>query len=154
MGRDGVLLSQVMEWCEAKDHAGVRGEASRLLAALIRHSRSPVSLFISSCSMFTSALTYSFSHQELVHAVARADGIQHLISMATSEHVIMQNEALVALAIAAAIDIGTAPSHMFQFGTARLLRKRVCRHSASPPKSKQSKQWQWCRKVDLLFAVC
>jgi len=32
-----------MEWCEAKDHAGVRGEASRLLAALIRHSRSPVS---------------------------------------------------------------------------------------------------------------
>lgn len=83
MGRDGVLLSQVMEWCEAKDHAGVRGEASRLLAALIRHSRSP----------------------ELVHAVARADGIQHLISMATSEHVIMQNEALVALAIAAAIDI-------------------------------------------------
>ncbi|MEQ2289689.1 hypothetical protein AMECASPLE_035834 [Ameca splendens] len=83
LGRDAVLLARIMEWCEAKDHAGVRGEASRLLAALIRHSRSP----------------------EVVRAVARTDGVRHLISMATSEHVIMQNEALVALAIASAIDI-------------------------------------------------
>ncbi|XP_033957080.1 rap1 GTPase-GDP dissociation stimulator 1-B isoform X1 [Pseudochaenichthys georgianus] len=83
LGRDAVLLTRVMEWCEAKDHAGVRGESSRLLAALIRHSRSA----------------------EVVHAVAKADGVRHLISMATSEHVIMQNEALVSLAIASAIDI-------------------------------------------------
>ncbi|XP_032409585.1 rap1 GTPase-GDP dissociation stimulator 1 isoform X2 [Xiphophorus hellerii] len=83
LGRDAVLLARIMEWCEAKDHAGVRGEASRLLAALIRHSRSP----------------------EVVRAVVRTDGVRHLISMATSEHVIMQNEALVALAIASAIDI-------------------------------------------------
>lgn len=46
LGRDAVLLARIMEWCEAKDHAGVRGEASRLLAALIRHSRSPVSFLI------------------------------------------------------------------------------------------------------------
>ncbi|KAM3605996.1 uncharacterized protein V6R79_008771 [Siganus canaliculatus] len=83
LGRDETLLARVMEWCEAKDHAGVRGEASRLLAALIRHSRSP----------------------EVVRAVAKAAGIQHLITMATSEHVIMRNEALVALAIASAIDM-------------------------------------------------
>nr|XP_020463282.1 rap1 GTPase-GDP dissociation stimulator 1-like isoform X2 [Monopterus albus] len=83
LGRDAMLLTRVMEWCEAIDHAGVQGEASRLLAALIRHSRSP----------------------EVVRAVAQADGVRHLISMATSEHVIMQNEALVALAIASAIDI-------------------------------------------------
>ncbi|XP_058507975.1 rap1 GTPase-GDP dissociation stimulator 1 [Solea solea] len=83
LGRDAVLLARVMEWCEAKDHAGVRGEASRLLAAFIRHSRSP----------------------EVVQAVSTADGVRHLISMATSEHVIMQDEALVALAIATAIDL-------------------------------------------------
>ena len=57
------------------------------------------------CNGFTFSLW-----QEVVHAVAKADGIRHLISMATSEHVIMQNEALVALAIASAIDIGTAVS--------------------------------------------
>ncbi|XP_076831481.1 rap1 GTPase-GDP dissociation stimulator 1-B isoform X2 [Brachyhypopomus gauderio] len=83
LGTDEVLLARVMEWCEAKDHAGVRGEARRLLAALIRHSRSP----------------------EVIRSVIKADGVQHLISMATSEHVIMQNEALIALAIASAIDI-------------------------------------------------
>uniref|UniRef100_A0A674NEC6 Si:dkey-191g9.5 n=1 Tax=Takifugu rubripes TaxID=31033 RepID=A0A674NEC6_TAKRU len=85
LGRDPVLLARVMEWCEAKDHAGVRGEACRLLAALIRHSRSP----------------------DVVRAVLHGGGVQHLISMATSEHVIMQNEALVALTIAAATDLGT-----------------------------------------------
>lgn len=43
LGRDTVLLTQMMGWCETKEHGGVKGEASRLLAALIRHSRSPVS---------------------------------------------------------------------------------------------------------------
>lgn len=43
LGKDVTLLARVLEWCEAKDHAGVRGEASRLLAAFVRHSRSPVS---------------------------------------------------------------------------------------------------------------
>ncbi|XP_035255439.1 rap1 GTPase-GDP dissociation stimulator 1 isoform X4 [Anguilla anguilla] len=83
LGKDEVLLARVIEWCEARDHAGVRGEANRLLAALIRHSRAP----------------------EVINAVTEADGVRHLIAMATSEHVIMQNEALVALAIASAIDI-------------------------------------------------
>ena len=43
LGKDEVLLARVTEWCEAKDHAGVRGEANRLFAALLRHSRSDVS---------------------------------------------------------------------------------------------------------------
>ncbi|KAK1164457.1 rap1 GTPase-GDP dissociation stimulator 1-like isoform X1 [Acipenser oxyrinchus oxyrinchus] len=83
LGQDEALLSRVMQWCDARDHAGVRGEANRLLAALIRHSRAP----------------------EVVKAVTRVEGMQHLITMATNEHVIMQNEALVALAIASTIDI-------------------------------------------------
>ncbi|XP_033987841.1 LOW QUALITY PROTEIN: rap1 GTPase-GDP dissociation stimulator 1 [Trematomus bernacchii] len=84
LGRDAVLLARVMEWCEAKDHAGVRGESSRLLAALIRHSRSA----------------------EVVHAVAQSRwGFGTLSPWQQSEHVIMQNEALVSLAIASAIDI-------------------------------------------------
>ncbi|XP_037321785.2 rap1 GTPase-GDP dissociation stimulator 1 [Pungitius pungitius] len=103
LGRDAVLLARVMEWCEAKDHAGVRGEASRLLAALIRHSRSP----------------------EVVHAVAKADGVRHLISMATSEHVIMQNEALVALAIASAIDIESVKDPFRQAELLPMLKKML-----------------------------
>ncbi|KAF3708506.1 Rap1 GTPase-GDP dissociation stimulator 1 [Channa argus] len=106
LGKDSVLLSRVMEWCEAKDHAGVRGEASRLLAALIRHSRSSDSISAAYAETHTLTTNYGLCPcQEVVQAVAKADGVRHLISMATSEHVIMQNEALVALAIASAIDI-------------------------------------------------
>lgn len=117
LGRDTELLTQIMDWCETKEHGGVRGEASRLLAALIRHSRSPVGsstppetrsvlLLIKplrSCCLIA-------TKQEVVGAVAKAGGVQHLISMATSEHVIMQNEALVALAIASAVDVGNFPA--------------------------------------------
>ncbi|XP_057703407.1 rap1 GTPase-GDP dissociation stimulator 1-B [Corythoichthys intestinalis] len=83
LGTDETLLFQVTELCKVKDNVGLRGEASRLLSALIRHSHRP----------------------DVIHAVIKADGIRHLISMSQSEHVIMQNEALVALAIASAVDI-------------------------------------------------
>uniref|UniRef100_A0A8C4SB27 Si:dkey-191g9.5 n=1 Tax=Erpetoichthys calabaricus TaxID=27687 RepID=A0A8C4SB27_ERPCA len=76
LGTDQALLSKITEWCGSQEHAGVRGEANRLLAALIRHSR---------CWNFILWI---------------ANGGKHLISMARSEHVIMQNEALIALAIA------------------------------------------------------
>lgn len=46
LGTDAALLCRVAKWCEAKDHIGLRGEASRLLSALIRHSRRPVSYFL------------------------------------------------------------------------------------------------------------
>ncbi|XP_018580695.1 rap1 GTPase-GDP dissociation stimulator 1 isoform X2 [Scleropages formosus] len=103
LGKDEVLLARVMEWCEARDHAGVRGEANRLLAALIRHSRA----------------------SEVISAVTKADGVPHLISMATSEHVIMQNEALVALAIASAIDIEAMEEPFREAGLVPTLQKML-----------------------------
>lgn len=59
LGKDEVLLARVMEWCEAKDHAGVRGEANRLLAALIRHSRNPVSFRQSTVCVIVVMWNYS-----------------------------------------------------------------------------------------------
>lgn len=58
------------------------------------------------CNIYNIEMVLLSFWQEVIHAVIKANGVQHLISMATSEHVIMQNEALVALAIASAIDIG------------------------------------------------
>lgn len=43
LGTNGKLVERLVEWCEAKDHAGVMGESNRLLSALIRHSKSKVS---------------------------------------------------------------------------------------------------------------
>ncbi|XP_050815056.1 rap1 GTPase-GDP dissociation stimulator 1-like isoform X3 [Gopherus flavomarginatus] len=83
LGQDPLLINRLVQWCNAQEHAGVRGEANRLLASLLRHSRS----------------------QEVVKAIQQAQGVKHLVSMTTSEHVIMQNEALIALAIASAIHL-------------------------------------------------
>lgn len=44
LGTNGKLVERLVEWCEAKDHAGVMGESNRLLSALIRHSKSKVHL--------------------------------------------------------------------------------------------------------------
>lgn len=43
LGKNVKLVERLVEWCEAKDHAGVMGESNRLLSALIRHSKSKVS---------------------------------------------------------------------------------------------------------------
>lgn len=53
------------------------GEATRLLAWIIKYSK----------------------NGEVIKNIVRADGIQHLVTMATSEHVLMQNEALIALTL-------------------------------------------------------
>ncbi|NWH78156.1 GDS1 protein, partial [Piaya cayana] len=85
LGQDPMLLNRLVQWCDANDHSGVRGEANRLLASILRHNRS----------------------QEVVKAIREAQGVKHLVSMTTSEHAAMQNEALNALAIASAIDLET-----------------------------------------------
>ncbi|XP_060730413.1 rap1 GTPase-GDP dissociation stimulator 1 isoform X5 [Tachysurus vachellii] len=84
LGTNRKLVERLVEWCEAKDHAGVMGESNRLLSALIRHSKS----------------------KEVVRTVIQCGGVKHLVTMATSEHMIMQNEALVALGLIAALDLG------------------------------------------------
>uniref|UniRef100_A0A4W3HKT6 Rap1 GTPase-GDP dissociation stimulator 1 n=1 Tax=Callorhinchus milii TaxID=7868 RepID=A0A4W3HKT6_CALMI len=40
LGKNIKLVERLVEWCDAKDHAGVMGESNRLLSALIRHSKS------------------------------------------------------------------------------------------------------------------
>ncbi|MEE6460645.1 hypothetical protein FKM82_001052 [Ascaphus truei] len=83
LGKNVTLVERLVEWCEAKDHAGVMGESNRLLSALIRHSKS----------------------KDVIRTIVESGGIKHLVTMATSEHVIMQNEALVALGLIATLEL-------------------------------------------------
>ncbi|KAJ1143822.1 hypothetical protein NDU88_010124, partial [Pleurodeles waltl] len=110
LGQDRTLLRRLVQWCEAKDHAGVRGEANRLLASLLRHSKS----------------------QEVVKAVQEAHGVKHLVSMTTSAHVIMQNEALIALAIASAISLDVVEESFMDAGLIPVLQKVLDDDSMGP----------------------
>ncbi|CAH1795499.1 unnamed protein product [Owenia fusiformis] len=79
VGTNKGLIEEVSQWCNNEDHAGVKGESMRLLAWLVRHSRS----------------------SDVMKVITKYGGLSHLVAMTTSEHVVMQNEALVALIIIA-----------------------------------------------------
>ncbi|KAK3091335.1 hypothetical protein FSP39_019020 [Pinctada imbricata] len=77
LGSDMRFMDRLAGWCDVDEHAGVQGEATRLLASLIKNSKS----------------------SDVMRNVIRSQSIPYLVTMATSEHVVMQNEALVALSI-------------------------------------------------------
>ncbi|KAK0140959.1 Rap1 GTPase-GDP dissociation stimulator 1 [Merluccius polli] len=110
LGTNGKLVERLVEWCEAKDHAGVMGESNRLLSALIRHSKS----------------------KAVVKAVIQGGGVKHLVTMATSEHMIMQNEALVALGLIAALDLVAAEKDFEGASLVSMLHKLLSDERSAP----------------------
>ncbi|KAF6132459.1 Rap1 GTPase-GDP dissociation stimulator 1 [Phyllostomus discolor] len=110
LGKNVKLVERLVEWCEAKDHAGVMGESNRLLSALIRHSKS----------------------KDVIKTIVQSGGIKHLVTMATSEHVIMQNEALVALALIAALELGTAEKDIESAKLVQILHKLLADERSAP----------------------
>ncbi|XP_057197697.1 rap1 GTPase-GDP dissociation stimulator 1 isoform X2 [Triplophysa rosa] len=110
LGTNTKLVERLVEWCEAKDHAGVMGESNRLLSALIRHSKS----------------------KDVVRTVTQGGGVKHLVTMATSEHMIMQNEALVALGVTAALDLDCAEKDFVGFNVVQVLHKLLTDERSAP----------------------
>ncbi|XP_025900562.1 rap1 GTPase-GDP dissociation stimulator 1 isoform X2 [Nothoprocta perdicaria] len=110
LGQNVKLVERLVEWCEAKDHAGVMGESNRLLSALIRHSKS----------------------KDVIRTIVRSGGVKHLVSMATSEHVIMQNEALVALALIAALELATAEKDLENAQLVQILHRLLSDDRSAP----------------------
>lgn len=55
-------------------------------------------------------LYFTLFQKDVIRTIVQSGGIKHLVTMATSEHVIMQNEALVALALIAALELGKYPN--------------------------------------------
>ncbi|KAK1797033.1 hypothetical protein P4O66_008425 [Electrophorus voltai] len=110
LGMNRKLVERLVEWCEAKDHAGVMGESNRLLSALIRHSKS----------------------KEVVRTVIQYGGVKHLVTMATSEHMIMQNEALVALGLIAALDLDSAEKDFVGATLVQVLHKLLMEEKSAP----------------------
>ncbi|KAI1887809.1 hypothetical protein AGOR_G00194180 [Albula goreensis] len=110
LGTNGKLVERLAEWCEAKEHAGVMGESNRLLSALIRHSKS----------------------KDVIRTVIQGGGVKHLVTMATSEHVIMQNEALVALGLIAALDLDSAEKDFEGATLVQILHKLLSDEHSAP----------------------
>ncbi|PVD39459.1 hypothetical protein C0Q70_02090 [Pomacea canaliculata] len=84
LGQDHDFLVCLVDWCAVEEHAGVK--AVRLLASMIKNSKS----------------------SQVMRNIVREEGLPHLVSMATSEHLVMQNEALIALTLVASTIPGDA----------------------------------------------
>uniref|UniRef100_A0A8C2K7H5 Rap1 GTPase-GDP dissociation stimulator 1 n=1 Tax=Cyprinus carpio TaxID=7962 RepID=A0A8C2K7H5_CYPCA len=110
LGTNTKLVERLVEWCEAKDHAGVMGESNRLLSALIRHSKS----------------------KNVARTVIQGGGVKHLVTMATSEHMIMQNEALVALGLIAALDLECAEKDFVGADLVQVLHRLLTEEHSAP----------------------
>ncbi|XP_048852082.1 rap1 GTPase-GDP dissociation stimulator 1-like [Brienomyrus brachyistius] len=110
LGTNPVLVQRLLEWCDAKDHAGVMGESNRLLSALIRHSKS----------------------KDVVRMIVQGGGVKHLVAMSTNEHVIMQNESLVALGVIAALDLGVAEGDFERSGLVQVLHRLLSDEHSAP----------------------
>ncbi|NWV64226.1 GDS1 protein, partial [Malurus elegans] len=110
LGQDPLLLNRLVQWCNVSDHSGLCGEAHRLLASILQHNRS----------------------LEVVKAIQAAQGVKHLVSMTTSEHAVMQNEALNALAIASAIDLETLEDSFKESQLVQSLHKLLKDDNTSP----------------------
>ncbi|KAM5191841.1 rap1 GTPase-GDP dissociation stimulator 1 isoform 2-T2 [Mantella aurantiaca] len=110
LGKNTELVERLVEWCEAKDHAGVMGESNRLLSALIRHSKS----------------------KDVIRTIVESGGIKHLVTMATSEHVIMQNEALVALGLIAALELQSAECYLESAKLVQVLHRLLSDDKSAP----------------------
>jgi len=80
LGSDEVFMTRLIELCAVDDHAGVKGEANRLVAWLVKNSPA----------------------RGVVQCVVTVGCVPYLVTMANAEHAVMQNEALLALTLAAA----------------------------------------------------
>ncbi|NXL74992.1 GDS1 protein, partial [Leptocoma aspasia] len=125
LGQDPHLLSRLVQWCSVSDHSGICGEANRLLASILHHNRS----------------------QEVVKAIQAAQGVKHLVSMTTSEHAAMQNEALNALAIASAIDLETLEESFKESQLVQTLHK-LLRDDNTSPEVKYNSMGLLCRLLN------
>ncbi|NWV44500.1 GDS1 protein, partial [Grantiella picta] len=125
LGQDPLLLNRLVQWCNVSDHRGLCGEANRLLASILHHNRS----------------------QEVVKAIQAAQGVKHLVSMATSEHAAMQNEALNALAIASAIDLETLEESFKESQLVQSLHK-LLRDDNTSPEVKYNSMGLLCRLLN------
>lgn len=88
------LIKQLVLWSKSSDYANVTGESCRLMAWLIKHAyfrnRDPTQ---KTPSDLKSVLVF-----------VNVDGaVDSMVSMLTSQHLVMQNEALIALCIVVAI---------------------------------------------------
>uniref|UniRef100_A0A1B0CRW1 Putative rho/rac gtpase guanine nucleotide exchange factor smggds/vimar n=1 Tax=Lutzomyia longipalpis TaxID=7200 RepID=A0A1B0CRW1_LUTLO len=88
------LIKQLVAWSNITDHAGVTGESLRLMAWLIKHAYA-----VHRHDGDANAQPFREDHTSLVHFAHTEGAVESMVRMLTSQHLVMQNESLIALSI-------------------------------------------------------
>nr|XP_006813886.1 PREDICTED: uncharacterized protein LOC102806195 [Saccoglossus kowalevskii] len=110
VGGNRAIVKRIVELCDAPDHAGVAGEANRLIAALVKNS----------------------SSIDVMEVIVSSDGLPHAVTMATSEYMLMQNEALVAMTLIASQTLETTESVFISCNITQLLQRLLSESDTQP----------------------
>lgn len=97
--RNRTLIAQLVHWSKFSDFVGVTGESLRLLAWLIKHAY--LNKIVDSAP--NSSINSDLDRSSLNEFMANEEALEAMINMLTSQHLVMQNEALVALCIISVI---------------------------------------------------
>lgn len=117
------LIQQLVHWSKSSDYVGVTGESQRLMAWLIKHAY--LQKVMHNNTQNSPARSGESSPSEPVNlsslkSFVSIDGsVESMINMLASQHLIMQNESLVALCILSVVflcDSATNQDKVINFG--------------------------------------
>lgn len=117
--QNGPLIAQLVHWSRASEFASVTGESLRLMAWLIKHAyfRSrhtdvpAAATAAAAAAPAAPAATSPAVDDSSLRAFVRTNGaVECMVGMLTSQHLVMQNEALIALSILSSV-IGSTQSN-------------------------------------------
>lgn len=89
------LINQLVQWSKSSEVPGVTGESLRLMAWLIKHGFQ--------LKKEQSTDITSIDSKSLKEFINTDDAVASMVNMLTSQHLVMQNEALIALSIIATV---------------------------------------------------
>ncbi|XP_055857046.1 GTPase-GDP dissociation stimulator vimar [Episyrphus balteatus] len=114
--KNKTLITQLVEWSKSSDYAGVTGESLRLLAWLVKHAYlSKIAYVMNRDGAEPSASAAPPKPPNIdetsLKAFIEIDGtVESMVNMLTSQHLVMQNEALIALCILSVVYLNKKPA--------------------------------------------
>ncbi|XP_055312071.1 GTPase-GDP dissociation stimulator vimar isoform X2 [Sitodiplosis mosellana] len=116
------LIQQLIEWCQSSECSSVTGESFRLMAWLIKHAyKDTASNIGSGTSKVASTVASSSNRSSLKAFIKNVGSVQSMVTMLSSQHMVMQNEALIALCIMSSLFIPYTDNDAADVNLARIL---------------------------------
>lgn len=92
------LITQLVHWSKSSEYANITGESLRLMAWIIKHA-----YYYNKESGATNQQKTPMGDQSLRAFVRTSGAVECMVTMLTAQHLVMQNEALIALSIMTAV---------------------------------------------------